>query len=145
MTRVRIRTEAELTWERASDRPRSNEELKKLGDGELKTRIRIHEPGTETTPQLIEIAYEPNSTIQPHAHDEDEIIYILEGEMRLGTRIVGPGSSIYIAGGTLYGFSVGSEGLRILNFRPHQDVTFITRSEFMTLRAKRAADIVKPD
>jgi hypothetical protein len=52
-----------------------------------------------------------------HSHDEDEIIFITAGAMRLGEREVGPGTAIAIAAGTLYGFHPADEGLSFVNFR----------------------------
>jgi hypothetical protein len=37
---------------------------------------------------------------------------------------VGPGTSIYIDGGTFYGFTAGEHGVHFLNFRSHLDNTF---------------------
>jgi len=128
--RIRIRTEDSLQWVCAKDKKLTDEQLKKYGDGELTSKVRIREEGSETLPQLIEIQYEPNAEIQIHAHDEDEIIFVREGEMHLGNRVVGPGTSVFVAGNTLYGFKAGPQGLQILNFRPRKDITFISPAEF---------------
>ena len=52
-----------------------------------------------------------------HSHSEDEIIFVTAGAMRLGARLVGPGTAIAIAADTLYGFTAGPEGLSFVNFR----------------------------
>lgn len=52
---------------------------------------------------------------------------VLEGEIRFATRIIGPGSSVMIPGGTFYGFRVGAKGCRFLNFRPYADAVYRTR------------------
>jgi hypothetical protein len=52
-----------------------------------------------------------------HAHSEDEIIFVTSGAMRLGTRLVGPGTALAIAADTLYGFTPGPDGLGFVNFR----------------------------
>ncbi len=52
-----------------------------------------------------------------HSHSEDEIIFVTAGAMRLGARLVGPGTALAIAADTLYGFSAGPEGLSFVNFR----------------------------
>jgi quercetin dioxygenase-like cupin family protein len=134
MARVRIHEEAKLQWvvpgasvpaERASE----------FTEGELTARVRIREPGSADKPQLIEIRYAPNSEVQLHAHEADEIIFVRAGLMRAGNRTLRPGDSIYIAGGTFYSFRAGPDGLQILNFRPREDVTFITpksRTNFET-------------
>ena len=52
-----------------------------------------------------------------HSHEEDEIIFITAGQMRLGQKLVGPGTAIAIAADTLYSFLPGPEGLTFINFR----------------------------
>ncbi|MDG2004271.1 MAG: hypothetical protein P8J20_13155 [Novosphingobium sp.] len=55
-----------------------------------------------------------------HSHSEDEIIFVIDGEMRLGNRPAGPGTAIAIAAETLYSFSPGPDGLAFINFRAAQ-------------------------
>jgi quercetin dioxygenase-like cupin family protein len=109
----------------------------KLSEGELGTAVRMFHPGSESELQMFEVTVEPDAVIGQHAHDEDEIIYVLDGELRLGRQRLTAGGSIYMPGGTLYSFSAGSAGLRFLNVRAHQDSTYITKQEFMA-RRKRA-------
>lgn len=104
----------------------------------LDSTYRIHELGTDQSPQLIEARYLPGTSIGVHAHDHDEIVYVVEGEMLVGNRILGPGSSVFVAARTLYSFSAGAAGLRFLNFRPLRDDSHISRSEFLARRT--AAD-----
>ena len=52
-----------------------------------------------------------------HSHSEDEIIFVTDGQIRLGGRLCGPGTALAIAANTLYGFTAGPEGLRFVNFR----------------------------
>ena len=52
-----------------------------------------------------------------HSHDEDEIIFVTGGQMQLGRQLVGPGTAIAIAAGTLYSFLPGPDGLTFVNFR----------------------------
>lgn len=52
-----------------------------------------------------------------HSHSEDEIIFVTDGEIRLGTRLYGPGTAIAIAADTLYSFTTGPNGLSFVNFR----------------------------
>jgi len=79
--------------------------------------------------------------VQVHAHTEDEIIAVVEGELRLGSQVCGAGSSIFVPAKTLYGFKVGPQGVRFLNFRPRQDQTYWTKEAFVAARqAARPAD-----
>lgn len=52
-----------------------------------------------------------------HSHEESEIIFVTGGQMRLGTRLFGPGTAIAIQAGTLYSFLPGDAGLTFVNFR----------------------------
>jgi hypothetical protein len=52
-----------------------------------------------------------------HSHTEDEIIFVIGGEIRLGAKIYGPGTALAIAADTLYGFTAGPAGLSFVNFR----------------------------
>lgn len=52
-----------------------------------------------------------------HSHTEDEIIFVTGGQMRLGNKLVGPGTALAIAADTLYSFTPGPDGLSFVNFR----------------------------
>ncbi|HZP28332.1 MAG TPA: cupin domain-containing protein [Acidimicrobiia bacterium] len=112
----------------------SGEMRAKLGDGDLGTAVRTYHPGSESELQLFEVAVEPDALIGQHAHGEDEIIYVLDGELRLGRQVLTRGASVYIPGGTLYSFRAGPEGLRFLNFRARQDRTYLTKQELVANR-----------
>lgn len=52
-----------------------------------------------------------------HSHEEDEVIFVTDGQIRLGARLYGPGTALAIAADTLYGFTAGPDGMRFVNFR----------------------------
>src|SRR5262245_34722272 len=54
----------------------------------------------------------------PHQHDQDEVLFILEGGLSMGGRRCGPGTVVYLERATQYGFTVWDEGVRFLNVRP---------------------------
>ena len=124
MAKVRLTTGDQQEWIVSGERQLDAEERGKLRQGELTSRYRIREPGDASAPQLVELRYEPGAEIRTHCHDEDEIIYVLAGEMRIGARSVGPGACLTVPGGTFYGFHAGPEGLHILNFRARPDGSF---------------------
>ncbi len=84
----------------------------------------VHLEGSDDLPELMEIRLRPNETTVIHSHDEHEIMYVVTGELRFGSEVLGPGSSVFIPGGAFYTFSAGPEGLQFLNFRPRQDLTY---------------------
>ena len=61
---------------------------------------------------------EANHVTPAHSHSQDEVIYIVAGEITMGNRACGPGTVIYVERDTAYGFTVGGEGVRFLNIRP---------------------------
>jgi quercetin dioxygenase-like cupin family protein len=122
------------TPEQPSTALASAENLEKMGDGERGMTVRLHHAGTGSEPQLLEITVQPGAATQPHAHDEGEIVFVLEGELHVGARLVPAGGSVYIPGNTVYVLRAGSSGLRFLNFRARQDLTYITRDEHVARR-----------
>ena len=60
----------------------------------------------------------PNRYVAPHTHSQDEVIYVLDGELALGDQTCGPGTVIFVKGNTEYAFTSGQQGVRFLNVRP---------------------------
>jgi uncharacterized cupin superfamily protein len=97
------------------------------------TSIRLHH-GLPGKLQLFEIFLEPGLEISTHAHADDEIVVVTEGELQIGRRVCGPGSSFFIPGDTLYGFRAGTEGCRYLNFRAQADSTYFSKDDIVEAR-----------
>jgi hypothetical protein len=60
----------------------------------------------------------------PHSHTQDEIIFLIDGSLRMGARQYGPGTALSIRGGTRYALEGPPGGHRFLNFRT--DVSYQT-------------------
>jgi hypothetical protein len=58
-----------------------------------------------------------------HVHTQDEIIHLLAGELRVGRKLLTPGMSVMIPGGTRYGFRTPG-AYSFLNYRP--DMSMLT-------------------
>jgi quercetin dioxygenase-like cupin family protein len=101
---------------------------------ELAGRTREHHLGSDTTPELFEVRFQPDTVVNSHAHLRDEIIYVVEGALILGSRVLPPGSSVYVAANTLYSFRAGPEGVRFVNFRPTAGAGYVSKEEFMANR-----------
>ena len=97
------------------------------------TSVRLHH-GLPGKLQLFEIRLEPDLEISTHAHADDEIVAVIEGELHFGRRVCGPGASFFIPGHTLYGFRAGPEGCRYLNFRSVADATYFTKDDIAEAR-----------
>ncbi|HEX7097406.1 MAG TPA: hypothetical protein VF183_16080 [Acidimicrobiales bacterium] len=52
-----------------------------------------------------------------HSHSQDEIIHLLAGEIRMGSYVLRPGSSVAIAADRRYGFRSGPDGFAFINYR----------------------------
>ena len=106
----------------------------KLSEGDLGTFILNYHPGGPDQPQLFEVIVEPNGELSPHGHEYDEILYVLEGEMHLGGRVLRAGSSVHIPGMTAYLIKAGPEGLRFLNFFGRGDGAYLHKNELIRIR-----------
>lgn len=69
-------------------------------------------PMTETTLQAAEAGI--------HSHTENEVIFVADGQIRLGCKLLGAGTAVAIAADTMYSFTPGPQGLHFLNFRAEQ-------------------------
>jgi mannose-6-phosphate isomerase-like protein (cupin superfamily) len=140
MAQIRFVHPAETTYVRVSDMYDDSSEAgaamrRKIPPEELHGQeVGYYFPGSDDELQLFEVRCDPDVTFNSHAHDEDEIMYVLSGEIHLGRRRYPAGSAIYIPGRTLYSFRSGPDGLRFLNFRPRKDATYITRDEMQQQR-----------
>ena len=125
MDKVRLHPVEDVAWTRvAEDTDRRTFDL---DEEELKSSYAVHEPGDDETLQLFEVDSDPGCRVRIHAHDEDEIIYILKGERHFGRQVLRPGSSLFVKGKAFYSFAAGPEGLRFINFRPKADRAYHTR------------------
>lgn len=136
MPKLSIRQKDNLGWINAG-RAVAPETAAKFGDGDANSDICVHHRGSDTDLQLFEVRVPPNQATSQHAHVEDEIMYVVGGEIHFGAQIVGPGSSVYVPGNTLYTFKSGPEGATFLNFRARHDASFISKSELANKRRAR--------
>ncbi len=71
----------------------------------------------EQGPWVMINSLHPGFVSEPHSHAQDEVIYIVQGGLSMGKRTCGPGTLVFMEKDTVYGFKVGDEGVRFLNFR----------------------------
>jgi quercetin dioxygenase-like cupin family protein len=108
---------------------------------ELAGTSRSHHAGSETEPEMFEVRFPPNTVVHPHAHLVDEIIYVVAGQLIVGNRVLEPGSSVFIAGRTLYTFRAGPEGVHFLNFRPRAGGNYLSKGELLAQRGSNSASV----
>jgi quercetin dioxygenase-like cupin family protein len=95
---------------------------------------RSYFPGGPDDMQMFEVKCAPNLEIHPHAHVEDEIMYVIEGSVEFGRNSYPAGSAVRVPGQTLYSFRAGPDGLRFLNFRARADRVAWDKDEFLALK-----------
>ena len=141
MGTVRVADEKVIEWQ-GSDQAKADAIRARgiiLTPEELAGKTREHHLVSETEPELFEVKFGPDTAVQPHAHLCDEIIYVVAGQLILGSRVLEAGSSVFIAGHTLYSFRSGPEGVHFVNFRPRSGAGYLSKDEFMAQRGSAAA------
>ncbi len=141
MAKIRMIRREDLEVRRVSslyaDGTRDADMANKIPKEELEHQsVGYYFPGGSDECQLFEVRCDPDFQFNSHAHDEDEIMFVLEGELHLGRQVFPVGSALFIPGKTLYAFRSGPTGLTFLNFRPRADATYITPEELMASRRK---------
>lgn len=124
MAKIKLSDVDNANWMRSIDMA-PPEMRDTLEPDEANTLVNIHAEGSDDALQLFEVKLPANARQRVHAHQHDEIIYVVGGEMRVGNRTLKPGSSMFVAGETFYSFEAGPNGLHFLNFRPCKDLTYI--------------------
>ena len=115
MAEVRIHETGELKWDRMGDLYPA-EMAAAMNDADRDSTMRTHELGADGSLHLQEFEFLPGAKVDLHAHDLPEIIYVVSGTLHFGNRELAAGSSAYVGAETLYAFTAGSEGARILVF-----------------------------
>ncbi len=130
-----------LTVDQLADRyPHMRATMEQRPISELLGSTCFHHDGTVDEPQLFEVQFPPNHEVAAHAHQVDEIVYVVSGEIIFGKQVYGAGSSVYIPKMTLYSFRTGPEGLVFLNFRTSRvDEASIPKDVFLAERAEARA------
>jgi quercetin dioxygenase-like cupin family protein len=124
MARIKLSDVDEASWITGKDMA-TPEIAETLDPDEANTLINIHAEGSDDSLQLFEVKLPAGTKQRVHAHQHDEIIYVVGGTMRVGQRTLKPGSSLFVAGETFYSFEAGPDGLHFLNFRPCKDISYI--------------------
>lgn len=85
----------------------------KAGDQGL-TFKRLLPGGEPGMPNMQRTRYNPNHREPPHSHPEDEIIYVLAGQVFFGREELGAGDAIHVPQGKIYSLRTGDEGAEFL-------------------------------
>lgn len=120
---IRVHHESQLTWRKMGDIP-MGWMRDHIDPTELEGHLSFHEAGDAETLQLMEMRLNPHTLIAPHAHDDAEIFFVVEGTLHWGDKRLAAGGSLYIPAATAYSFRTGTEPARLLNFRARADHSF---------------------
>ncbi len=71
----------------------------------------------ENGPWIYILNLQPDAKVEPHAHSQDEVFMILEGDLTMNGQRCGPGTLISTTAHKEYAFDVGHDGVRFLNIR----------------------------
>jgi mannose-6-phosphate isomerase-like protein (cupin superfamily) len=121
---IRTHHPEQLNWRKINDIP-MGWMREHIDPTELAGHLCFHEGGDATTMQLMEMRLDAHTLIAPHAHDADEIFYVVEGSLHWREKALAAGGSLYIPAGTIYSFRTGAEPTRLLNFRARADHSFL--------------------
>jgi quercetin dioxygenase-like cupin family protein len=66
---------------------------------------------------LVTVEFAPGFLVARHSHSSDCLYYIVEGEISLGKRVLGPGDGFFLPADHPYGYRAGPRGVKLLEFR----------------------------
>jgi quercetin dioxygenase-like cupin family protein len=86
-----------------------------MEEGDPRVRSKLLSSGTDGIPYVLIAEYEPGHQEPRHSHAASELLYILDGEAKIGDTTLRPGMVVFVEGETEYGpVTSGAEGIRFL-------------------------------
>jgi hypothetical protein len=86
----------------------------KAPDGQPGVRFKPFAIGDGPVPKGQLVEYEGGHFEGAHSHGEDEILFLLAGQLSIDDQPLSPGALVYIEGGTVYGPLKSEGGCRFL-------------------------------
>jgi quercetin dioxygenase-like cupin family protein len=68
---------------------------------------------------LVTVEFGPGFLLPRHSHSSDCLYYIVEGQIVMGKRELGPGDGFFLPADQAYAYRAGPDGVKLLEFR-HQ-------------------------
>jgi hypothetical protein len=81
------------------------------------SRVLVRQPLTDGGFSLVRVSIKQNFPLARHSHVGDCLYYIESGSAILGNVTLEAGDSFFVPSGASYGYSAGSEGAEVLEFR----------------------------
>lgn len=91
---------------------------------------------------LIHVWFKPGYPLPLHSHDADCLYYIIAGSIRMGTQDLGPRDGFFVPANVPYGYTPGSEGVELLEFRHATTFNFVNHANGLAFWEK-ALETVK--
>lgn len=105
MPKVIMVKDAECEWQEASPSWQAT-----YADEDRGLRFKRLLPSAPAMPNMQRTEYMPNHHEPSHSHPEDEVLFVLSGELFLGRHKHGFGDVIYVARDTTYSLRTEAEG-----------------------------------
>ena len=105
MSQVMVIRDAEKDWQEVRD-----DWPGKSKPGEPRViykTLMAREPGL---PNMQRTCYEPHHFEPPHSHEEDEVIYLLQGDLAFGDQTLALGDALFVPKNTRYSLRAGDAG-----------------------------------
>ena len=108
-------------------------------------RASVYERFLETNPRMFTFhnRWDPGAMSLRHGHQADHIVFVLEGEVRVGERLCGKGAHIFLMHGDRFGpWIAGPQGCELLGVIAGNPMAFWTdddMAEFEALLARHGA------
>lgn len=93
------------------------------GVGE-QTRVLFREPGDRGM-SLVYAWFKSGYVLPFHSHNVDCLYYVLGGELRMGSHVLGKGDGFFIPADQAYGYEAGPDGVEVLEFRNATKFNFV--------------------
>ena len=80
-------------------------------------RVSVWEKYLSWTPELLVLyaRYDPGMLVERHGHRSDHVVWVIEGEIRVGDELCGAGTNIVLEQGAVFGpIEAGPEGALML-------------------------------
>ncbi len=66
---------------------------------------------------LVQLEARGGAVLPTHHHDLDCLYYVVEGEIRIGSRTLASGAGFFVPANTRYAYEAGPDGAKVIEFR----------------------------
>lgn len=106
-----------------------------IGGAEIKVLVNI--PGYSVT----HVWFKEGYPLPLHSHDADCLYYVIAGEVRLGTEVLGARDCVFIPRDTPYTYKTGPEGAELLEIRQASHFNFLNLAKGEAFWVRAAEDV----